>query len=128
MKKKVLKLIALAVFALVAVTALSSCQESKGGKEALTVFDVNSGGVEVTYNNKTVSLDGAEQKEFITIIKEISNAGSIKNNKNINYDMSIDFKNGYDARISTKKKVFLFENEVKEITDKELKSIMEYID
>ena len=128
MKKIVLKLMTLAVIALVAVTALSSCQESKGGKEALTVFDVNSTGVELTYNSKTVSLDGAEQKKFIKIIKDISNGGNIQNNKNINYDMTIDFKNGYDARISTKEKVFLFENGVKEITDKELKSIMEYID
>lgn len=103
----------------------------KGGKDALTVFDVNATKVEITYNDKTVSLIGEEHKEFINIIKDISGDGnaiflSDTDYDDINYDMIIDFDNTYIGRISTESKIFLFEGDTKEISNENLDAILEY--
>lgn len=37
---------------LVLVVIMVGCNNSKGGEDALTVFDVNSSKVQITYNNK----------------------------------------------------------------------------
>ena len=112
---------------LIIVTFLVGCNNSKGGEDALTVFDVNSSKVLITYNNKTTTLTDDKQKEFVSLIKSIYNGADVKADSNTKYDMKIDFNNGNVGEISTDKKVFKFQNDVKKISDKNLSDLLEYV-
>lgn len=77
------------------------CNNSKGGEEALNVFDVNSSKVLITYNNKTTTLTDDKQKEFVSLIKSIYKSTDVKDDSTTKYDMKIDFNNGNVVEIST---------------------------
>ena len=107
---------------------LTSCNKTKGGEDSLTVFDVDTDEVEVMYNNQTVSLKGGEHKKFIDVIKDISKGESVKVDDDIEYDMVIDFKNGYVAKISSEKNIFWFDNEEKKISDENMRTILKFVE
>ncbi|MEE3438686.1 hypothetical protein [Ruminococcus bovis] len=112
---------------LIVVTFLVGCNNSKGGEDALTVFDVNSSKVLITYNNKTTALSDDKQKEFVSLIKSIYKDTDVKDDSTTKYDMKIDFNNGNVGEVSTDKKVFKFQNNVKKISDEDLNSLLEYV-
>lgn len=112
---------------LVLVVIMVGCNNSKGGEDALTVFDVNSSKVQITYNNKTTTLTDNKQKEFVSLIKSIYKGTDVKDNSTTKYDMKIDFNNGNVGEISTDKKVFKFQNDVKKISDENLNKLLEYV-
>lgn len=93
---------------LVLVVIMVGCNNSKGGEDTLTVFDVNSSKVQITYNNKTTTLTDNKQKEFVSLIKSIYKGTDVKDDSTTKYDMKIDFNNGNVGEISTDKKVFKF--------------------
>ena len=96
MKKSLLLCISL-----VLVVIMVGCNNSKGGEEALNVFDVNSSKVLITYNNKTTTLTDDKQKEFVSLIKSIYKSTNVKDDSTTKYDMKIDFNNGNVVEIST---------------------------
>lgn len=112
---------------LVLVVIMVGCNNSKGGEDALTVFDVNSSKVQITYNNKTTTLSDNKQKEFVSLIKSIYKGTDVKDDSTTKYDMKIDFNNGNVGEISTDKKVFKFQNDVKKISDENLNKLLEYV-
>lgn len=112
---------------LVLVVIMVGCNNSKGGEDALTVFDVNSSKVLITYNNKTTTLTDDKQKEFVSLIKSIYKGTDVKDDSTTKYDMKIDFNNGNVGEISTDKKVFKFQNDVKKISDENLNKLLEYV-
>lgn len=112
---------------LVLVVIMVGCNNSKGGEDALTVFDVNSSKVQITYNNKTTTLTDNKQKEFVSLIKSIYKGNDVKDDSTTKYDMKIDFNNGNVGEISTDKKVFKFQNDVKKISDENLNSLLEFV-
>ena len=112
---------------LVLVVIMVGCNNSKGGEDALTVFDVNSSKVLITYNNKTTTLSDNKQKEFVSLIKSIYKGTDVKDDSTTKYDMKIDFNNGNMGEISTDKKVFKFQNDVKKISDENLNKLLEYV-
>lgn len=112
---------------LVLVVIMVGCNNSKGGEDALTVFDVNSSKVLITYNNKTTTLSDNKQKEFVSLIKSIYKGTDVKDDSTTKYDMKIDFNNGNVGEISTDKKVFKFQNDVKKISDENLNSLLEFV-
>lgn len=112
---------------LVLVVIMVGCNNTKGGEDALTVFDVNSSKVLITYNNKTTTLSDNKQKEFVSLIKSIYKGTDVKDDSTTKYDMKIDFNNGNMGEVSTGKKVFKFQNDVKKISDENLNSLLEYV-
>ena len=112
---------------LVLVVIMVGCNNSKGGEDALTVFDVNSSKVLITYNNKTTTLTDNKQKEFVSLIKSIYKGTDVKDDSITKYDMKIDFNNGNVGEISTDKKVFKFQNDVKKISDENLNKLLEFV-
>lgn len=112
---------------LVLVVIMVGCNNSKGGEDALTVFGVNSSKVQITYNNKTTTLLDNKQKEFVSLIKNIYKGTDVKDDSTTNYDMKIDFNNGNMGEVSTGKKVFKFQNDVKKISDENLNSLLEFV-
>lgn len=112
---------------LVLVVIMVGCNNSKGGEDALTVFDVNSSKVLITYNNKTTTLSDDKQKEFVSLIKSIYKGTDVKDDSTTKYDMKIDFNNGNVGEVSTDKKVFKFQNDVKKISDENLNSLLEFV-
>ena len=112
---------------LVLVVIMVGCNNSKGGEDALTVFDVNSSKVQITYNNKTTTLTDNKQKEFVSLIKSIYKGTDVKDDSTTKYDMKIDFNNGNVGEISTDKKVFKFQNDVKKISDENLNKLLEFV-
>lgn len=112
---------------LVLVVIMVGCNNSKGGEDALTVFDVNSSKVQITYNNKTTTLTDNKQKEFVSLIKSIYKGTDVKDDSITKYDMKIDFNNGNMGEVSTGKKVFKFQNDVKKISDENLNKLLEYV-
>lgn len=112
---------------LVLVVIMVGCNNSKGGEDALTVFDVNSSKVLITYNNKTTTLSDNKQKEFVSLIKSIYKGTDVKDDSTTKYDMKIDFNIGNVGEISTDKKVFKFQNDVKKISDENLNSLLEFV-
>lgn len=112
---------------LVLVVIMVGCNNSKGGEDALTVFDVNSSKVLITYNNKTTTLTDNKQKEFVSLIKSIYKGTDVKDDSTTKYDMKIDFNNGNMGEVSTGKKVFKFQNDVKKISDENLNKLLEYV-
>lgn len=112
---------------LVLVVIMVGCNNSKGGEDTLTVFDVNSSKVLITYNNKTTTLTDNKQKEFVSLIKSIYKGTDVKDDSTTKYDMKIDFNNGNMGEISTDKKVFKFQNDVKKISDENLNSLLEFV-
>ena len=86
---------------LVLVAIMVGCNNSKGGEDALNVFDVNSSKVLITYNNKTTTLSDDKQKEFVSLIKSIYKGTDVKDDSTTKYDMKIDFNNGNVVKIST---------------------------
>lgn len=112
---------------LVLVVIMVGCNNSKGGEDALTVFDVNSSKVQITYNNKTTTLSDDKQKEFVSLIKSIYKDTDVKDDSTTKYNMKIDFNNGNVGEISTGKKVFKFQNDVKKISDENLNSLLEFV-
>lgn len=112
---------------LVLVVIMVGCNNSKGGEDALTVFDVNSSKVQITYNNKTTTLTDDKQKEFVSLIKSIYKGTDVKDDSTTKYDMKIDFNNGNVGEVSTGKKVFKFQNDVKKISDENLNKLLEYV-
>lgn len=112
---------------LVLVVIMVGCNNSKGGEDALTVFDVNSSKVQIAYNNKTTTLTDNKQKEFVSLIKSIYKGTDAKDDSTTKYDMKIDFNNGNMGEVSTGKKVFKFQNDVKKISDENLNSLLEYV-
>lgn len=112
---------------LVLVVIMVGCNNSKGGEDALTVFDVNSSKVQITYNNKTTTLTDNKQKEFVSLIKSIYKGTDVKDDSITKYDMKIDFNNGNVGEISTDKKVFKFQNDVKKISDENLNKLLEFV-
>lgn len=112
---------------LVLVVIMVGCNNSKGGEDALTVFDVNSSKVQITYNNKTTTLTDNKQKEFVSLIKSIYKGTDVKDDSTTKYDMKIDFNNGNMGEVSTDKKVFKFQNDVKKISDENLNSLLEFV-
>lgn len=112
---------------LVLVVIMVGCNNSKGGEDALTVFDVNSSKVLITYNNKTTTLSDDKQKEFVSLIKSIYKGTDVNDDSTTKYDMKIDFNNGNVGEISTGKKVFKFQNDVKKISDENLNSLLEFV-
>lgn len=112
---------------LVLVVIMVGCNNSKGGEDALTVFDVNSSKVQITYNNKTTTLSDNKQKEFVSLIKSIYKGTDVKDDSTTKYDMKIDFNNGNMGEVSTGKKVFKFQNDVKKISDENLNKLLEYV-
>lgn len=112
---------------LVLVVIMVGCNNSKGGEDALTVFDVNSSKVQITYNNKTTTLSDNKQKEFVSLIKSIYKGTDVKDDSTTKYDMKIDFNNGNIGEISTHKKVFKFQNDVKKISGENLNSLLEFV-
>lgn len=112
---------------LVLVVIMVGCNNSKGGEDALTVFDVNSSKVQITYNNKTTTLSDDKQKEFVSLIKSIYKGTDVKDDSTTKYDMKIDFNNGNVGEVSTGKKVFKFQNDVKKISDENLNKLLEYV-
>ena len=112
---------------LVLVVIMVGCNNSKGGEDALNVFDVNSSKVLITYNNKTTTLSDDKQKEFVSLIKSIYKGTDVKDDGTTKYDMKIDFNNGNVVEISTGKKVFKFQNDVKKISDENLNKLLEYV-
>lgn len=112
---------------LVLVVIMVGCNNSKGGEDTLTVFDVNSSKVLITYNNKTTTLSDDKQKEFVSLIKSIYKGTYVKDDSTTKYDMKIDFNNGNVGEVSTGKKVFKFQNDVKKISDENLNSLLEFV-
>lgn len=112
---------------LVLVVIMVGCNNSKGGEDALTVFDVNSSKVQITYNNKTTTLSDNKQKEFVSLIKSIYKGTDVKDDSTTKYDVKIDFNNGNVGEISTGKKVFKFQNDVKKISDENLNKLLEFV-
>lgn len=112
---------------LVLVVIMVGCNNTKGGEDALTVFDVNSSKVLITYNNKTTTLSDNKQKEFVSLIKSIYKGTDVKDDSTTKYDMKIDFNNGNMGEVSTGKKVFKFQNDVKKISDENLNKLLEYV-
>lgn len=112
---------------LVLVVIMVGCNNSKGGEDTLTVFDVNSSKVQITYNNKTTTLTDDKQKEFVSLIKSIYKGTDVKDDSTTKYDMKIDFNNGNVGEISTGKKVFKFQNDVKKISDENLNKLLKYV-
>lgn len=112
---------------LVLVVIMVGCNNSKGGEDALTVFDVNSSKVQITYNNKTTTLTDNKQKEFVSLIKSIYKGTDVKDDSTTKYDMKIDFNNGNMGEVSIGKKVFKFQNDVKKISDENLNKLLEYV-
>lgn len=86
---------------LVLVVIMVGCNNSKGGEDALNVFDVNSSKVQIAYNNKTTTLTDNKQKEFVSLIKSIYKGTDVKDDSTTKYDMKIDFNNGNVVEIST---------------------------
>lgn len=112
---------------LVLVVIMVGCNNTKGGEDALTVFDVNSSKVQITYNNKTSTLTDNKQKEFVSLIKSIYKGTDVKDDSTTKYDMKIDFNNGNMGEVSTGKKVFKFQNDVKKISDENLNKLLEFV-
>lgn len=112
---------------LVLVVIMVGCNNSKGGEDALTVFDVNSSKVQITYNNKTTTLTDNKQKEFVSLIKSIYKGTDVKDDSTTKYDMKIDFNNGNMGEVSTGKKVFKVKSDVKKISDENLNKLLEYV-
>ena len=104
-------------------------KDKKGGKDAHTMFDVNTNEVAVSYHENTVSLKHEEQKAFLKIVKDICKEEDTSIDKNIDYDMIIDFKNGNKASVSTEDKVLCVNDQgiVKKITDDNMDKLYEYI-
>lgn len=112
---------------LVLVVIMVGCNNTKGGEDTLTVFDVNSSKVLIAYNNKTTTLTDNKQKEFVSLIKSIYKGTDVKDDSTTKYDMKIDFNNGNMGEVSTGKKVFKFQNDVKKISDENLNKLLEYV-
>lgn len=101
--------------------------DTNGGEDALTAFDVNSNQVTLSYNNTTVTLEDAEQKEFISTIKKIYKENLPASNNDVNYDINIDFNNGNTAKISTDSQVIFFQGIMNSISDHMIEEILKYM-
>lgn len=127
MERKLSEFLLVLVLSILSTSMLTGCNDSKGGENAKTVFDVNSSKVQITYNDKTTTLTGDKQDEFVNLIKNIYQGSDVKEESATTYNMKIDFDNGNIGEISTDKKVFKFQNDVKNISDKDLTSLMKYV-
>lgn len=76
---------------------------------------------------KTTTLSDDKQKEFVSLIKSIYKGTYVKDDSTTKYDMKIDFNNGNVGEVSTGKKVFKFQNDVKKISDENLNSLLEFV-
>lgn len=126
-QNKIKRIISMVMIILVIGLSMLACsQNNKGGEDALSVFDVNSKEIKLTYHDKTVCLTDKKQEQFVKLIKGICEEKNAENNDDIEYDMQIDFNNGYTAKISTEKKLFLFDGDVKKLTNETLETIFDY--
>lgn len=125
--KKVIIVIAVVVFLIIGTIKVIFINDKKGGSDALTIFDVNSTGIELSNENDKTLLIGEDRKKLIHTIKGvIKNAPEVKLDKVI-YDIKIDFKNSYIAYVSTKDKILLFQNVQRKIDEKILNNINKYL-
>ena len=128
MKKKLSMTLSLIILLIIVIVIIvTRNHDTNGGKEALTAFDVNSNQVTLSYNTSTITLEGAEQKDFISTIKKIYKENLPAAKHNVNYDIYIDFNNGNTAKISTDNQVILFQGIMNSISDNIMEEILNYM-
>lgn len=127
-KKKILILCIFVVGVVtIAIEGIINCiNNRKGGKDALSVFEVNSSELTISNKEKEITLIGEDRSNLITKIKNIVNEGN-DCDKAEKYDLTIDFKNGYKVYVSTENNIFLFESERKNIDNNDINYIMQYL-
>ena len=127
MRKKVIVLFAILLIVLCICSLGKSMWEKKGGEDALTVFSINSSEIELICEGNKVILMGEERADFIKIVKDTINHAEDATEKDIEYDLTIDFKNGYKAYLSTEEKIMCFEENRKCVKEDDLQRIMGYL-
>lgn len=106
----------------------SSNDTSKGGNNALSIFDVDSDKLTITYDGKVEEYTDDTREDLITIFKKIAKEEkTLEESKEINYDVMIDFNNGNTARLSLKDKIFDLGWEKLEVSQDDIEKITGYL-
>ncbi|MCR5629350.1 hypothetical protein [Eubacterium sp.] len=101
-------------------------------KVGCTLYDVGAKKTTIEYNDKIINLTDEKRKEFIDVMKDVSQGEKVEVDENIRYDMTVDFNNGYSGKFSTDKKIFLLYDDVKllncyTVSEENSKKILEFI-
>ena len=127
--KIIIGIIVLAILSPIIFGLIISVLKGNRVKGVETVFSYGSKTTEVTYDNKTIKLEGTDRDSFLNVLKGFADYDDSELNSNIRYDLEIDFGNGHKGKISTEEKAFVYDNHDygKIIMQKDVNSIMEII-
>ncbi|MDD6340611.1 MAG: hypothetical protein PUA49_08960 [Butyrivibrio sp.] len=102
MKKKVI-LISVILVILGAVAGVLIYKSKNVPKGPRNNLNVGSDSTRIKYNGKEIEITGSDRDKFIANLARMGGTGveNITNDSDINYDIEIDFMNGYSALIST---------------------------
>ncbi|MFQ9514352.1 MAG: hypothetical protein ACLRZ9_00850 [Eubacterium sp.] len=128
MKNKIMILILfLLMIILIVALIFFGGNKNKGGEDALTVFSVGSSELIISDATVSITLTGEERDKVVDVVENIvNNMSENVGNKN-EYDVTIDFKNGYKAYISSEKSLLYFEEEIKNVKAEDLEFILSYL-
>jgi hypothetical protein len=101
--------------------------DRKGGEDAENMFTIGSSELSISDGSKTVILSGEDRKAVVKIMQNIIGNAEDATDKNAEYDITIDFKNGYKAYISSDKMLFRFDAWDKRMDEQNLKTLLSYL-
>lgn len=132
--KKILLIIAcilcLVFFVVIAILAIKNVNTPKGVD---TIFSFASDSTTITYEDETTTLEGDTRKEFLDLMKQIASDDEFKVEEEPDYDMEINYQNGYTAHVSTAQKVIRVDYETQktlyywELTEEQVQKLKEYV-
>ncbi|MBE5889543.1 MAG: hypothetical protein E7282_01095 [Lachnospiraceae bacterium] len=133
--RKILLIIAcilcLAFFVVIAILAIKNVNTPKGVDD--TLFSFASDSTTITYEDETTTLEGDTRKEFLDLMKQIASDDEFKVEEEPDYDMEINYQNGYTALVSTEQKVIRVDDETQkalyfwELTEEQVQMLKEYV-
>jgi hypothetical protein len=128
MKNKIMIALLFLLMVILIITLIVLCgNKNKGGENASTVFSVGSSELIISDANVSVTLTGEERDRVVDVVENIvNNMPESFGNKN-EYDITINFKNGYKAYISSEKSLLYFEDDIKSVKAKDLEIILSYL-
>ncbi len=128
MKNKIMIILLFLLIVILIIALIFFCgNKYKGGENALTVFSVGSSELIISNATVSITLSGEERDKVIDVIENIvNNMSESVGNKN-EYDVTIDFKNGYKAYISSERSLLYFEGEIKSVKAEDLEFILSYL-
>ncbi|SKA59478.1 hypothetical protein SAMN02745111_00003 [Eubacterium uniforme] len=108
MKKKYGVLVFLGILFLIIFVCTNLNHFRSKPKIGVNSFNVASDEIKITYNKKEYILTGREREKFVDILVNICQEEEVdctEKNDNTEYDILLDFKNGNNAKISSKERM-----------------------